>query len=286
MATQATTVRIWQFGLIITCLLASAGSAMAAAEVNGVIVNTDGKQFRGVVRWKSLSKVYVVKSGAGGAAGAAIELEVPLSSVKSISVAEPAELRPAIQLVRDGKFQPAIAALDPLAQDYAMLQWDVVATRWLADAYIHDGKPEQAVRACERVTEKRPDAAVSGELSSTYWQALLAAGRNNKLDELLEAAGKSGAPDGQARANVMRGEVLRKQGKSKDALRDGYLQTVVLFRGWPDPAVRDARAEALFKAAQCFDDLGMIAPASKMRTLCLNEHAESDWARRLKAGER
>ena len=285
MATMATNTRIWQIGLTITLLL-TAGSLQAAAEANGVIVNADGKPVRGLIRWKALNKVYIVKCNTGTAGGAMIELEVPLAAVKSISVAEPPELRPAVQLVRDNKFQPAIAALDVLAQEYAMLQWDVSATRWLAEAYLRDGKPDQAVRACERVTDKRPEAGISGELAPAYWQALLAAGRNNKLEDLLNTTVQSGVPDGQARANVMRGEVLRKQAKSKDALRDGYLRTVVLFKGWRDPAVRDARAEALFKAAECFDDLGLIAPATKMRTICMNEHADSDWARRLKAGDR
>lgn len=277
-------MRIWRTGLTITLLL-TAGSVKAAAEANGLIVTAE-KQLRGSIRWKALGKVYIVKSSSGGAPGAVVELEVPLATVKSISVVEPPELRPAVQLVRDNKLQPAIAALDTLAQEYAMLQWDVTATHWLAEAYLRDGKPEQAVRACERVTDKRPEDAISGELASTYWQALLAAGRNNKLDELLNTAAQSSLPEGQARANVMRGEILRKQGKSKDALRDGYLRTIVLFKGWRDSAVREARAEALFKAAQCFDDLGMIPPASKLRKLCMEDHMDSDWARRLKAGER
>jgi len=285
MATKATRTRVWRIALTITLLLMTAGSVRAAAEAAGEIVNTEGKSFKGLIRYKSLNKVYIVKSSAGPG-GAEMELEVPLATVRTLNVAEPAELRAAIQLVRDGKPQGAIPVLDKVAQEYSMLQWDVPATRWLSDAYIRDGKPEQAVRACERVIDKRPEAALSGEVAAAYWQALLAAGRNNKLEDLLALAAKSGAPDGQARANVMRGEMLRKQNKSKNALLDGYLRTIVLFKGWRDPLVREARAEALFKAAECFDDLGMIAPATKMRTLCIGEHADSDWARRLKAGER
>lgn len=285
MATMATGMRIGRTGLTVLLLLLTAGSVKAAAEAAGEIVNTENKSFKGLIHYKALNKVYIVKNSAGSG-GAVLELEVPLAAVKTLVVAEPPELRPAIQLARDGKLAPAIAALDKVAQDYLMLQWDVPATRWLAEAYLRDGKPELAMRACERVTDKRPEAAISGELAPWYWQALLASGRNNKLEDLLIAAAKSGVPDGQARANVMRGEMLHKQAKSKDALRDGYLRTVVLFKGWRDPMVREARAEALYKAAECFDDLGMISAATKMRTLCMNEHADSDWARRLKAGER
>jgi hypothetical protein len=283
MATMATRMRVWRIGLAISFLLL-AGSAKAAAEAVGVIV-TDSREYRGLIRWNGLNKVYVVKS-ISGAAGTAIELEVPPSAVKSLSVTAPPALAAAIQQVKSGQLQPAIATLETVAKDYAMLQWDVPATRWLVDAYLRDGKAEPAVRACERVTDKQPETACSGELAPWYWQALLAAGRNNRLEDLLTAAAKSGSPDGQARANVMRGEMLRKQNRSKDALRDGYLRTVVLFKDWRDPAVREARAEALYKAAECFDDLGLIASATKMRTLCMTEHADSDWARRLKAGER
>ncbi len=280
-------MRVRRIGLSITLLLLTAGSVQAAAEAPGEIINTEGKSFKGVIRWKALTKVYIVKSSTGAAGGnAAIELEVPLATVKAIAVAEPAEYRPAVQLFRENKFPLAIAALDKLVQEYAMLQWDVPATRWLAEAYLRDGKPDPAVRACERVIDKRPELALGGEVAPAYWQALLSAGRNNKLEDLLVAAAKSGMADGQARANILRGELLRKQNKSKDALRDGYLRTVVLFKGWPQPLVREARAEALFKAAQCFDDLGQIAPATKMRTICMNEHPESDWARRLKSGDR
>ena len=284
MATRTSNMRVGQIGLTMVLLL-SVCSAQAAAETNGVIVKTDGTQMRGLVRWKALNKVYIIKSNAK-AGGAVIEAEVAPETVKSITVAEPPELRVAVQQLRDNKLQPAIATFDMLAQEYTMLQWDVVATRWLAEAYLRDGKPGQAVRVCERVTEKRPEAALSGELVSIYWQALLADGRNNKLETLLTTAAQSAIPEAQARANVMRGEMLKKQGKSKEALRDGFLRTVVLYKGWREPPVQEVRAEALFKAAQCFDELGLIQPATRMRKFCLDEYADSEWARRLKAGER
>ncbi|MFZ4398224.1 MAG: tetratricopeptide repeat protein [Kiritimatiellia bacterium] len=276
---------ICRAGLTMVLLFLTAGSVQAGVEAQGEIITTDkpAKEFKGLVRWNATKKVYIVKTLSGATA---IEFEVAGTSVKSLAVAEPADIRQAVQSVRDNKLPQAIVALDKLAQDYLMLQWDMVATRWLAEAYIRDGKPDLAVRACERVTDKRPDAAISGEMAPWYWQALLSAGRFNKLEDLLVFAAKSPMPDGQARANIIRGELLRKQGKSKEALREGYLRTVVLFKGWRDPAVRDARAEALFKAAQCFDDLGQISPATRMRTICMNEHADSRWSGKLKAGDR
>lgn len=283
MATTAQKLRIRKFLLFPTLLLLTAGYALASADAEGVVVNTEGKAFKGNVRYKALNKVYIVTSGASG--GPQITMEVPLVQVKSVTVAEPPDFRGAVKMLQENKLAQAIAVLDKISQEYSMLQWDVPATRWLAEGHLRDGKPDQAVRACERITDKRTEAAISGELAPVYWQALLAAGRNNKLEELLIQAAKSPIIDGQARANVMRGEVLRKQNRPKDALRDGYLRTIVLFRGWTDPSVREARAEALYKAAQCFDDLGIIAPATKMRNFCMTDHADSVWAQRLKAGE-
>jgi len=276
----------WRAVLTITLLLLSGGFVRAGVEVQGEIVTLDkpAKEHRGLVRWNSAKKAYIVKTLSGSTT--TIEFEVLLTAVKSIEVQKPPELQAALQLVREGKLAPGIAALDKLALDYSMLQYDVVASRWLAEAYIRDGKPELAVKACERVMDKRPDLAINSDMAPWYWQALLSAGRFAKLEEILERAAKSPLPDGQARANIIRGELLRKQGKSKEALRDGFLRTVVLFKGWPDPSVRDARAEALYKAAQCFDELGSISPASRLRSLCMQEHAESRWAHMLKSGER
>jgi len=278
-------MRFCRAGLAILLVLLAVCSVQAGAEVDGVIIRTDDQQFRGLMHWDSQIKRYVLVSKRGAAGGVTIEVQFSPGDVKSLTVTEPPGLQSAAQLVRDGKIQPAIVALEKVAQDYDMLQWDAPAMRWLAEAYIRDGKPEQAVRACERVTDTRPDMAIAGEMAAWYWRALLAAGRNNILEDLLKKADESPHPGWQARANNMHGELLRRQTRSREALRDGYLRTVVLFKGARDPALRDARAEALYKAAQCFDDLGLGAPAIRMRSACIDEHADSDWARRLKAGE-
>ncbi len=266
-------------------LLLPGGAAFAGAEAPGEIMNTEGKSFKGLLRWKSLNRVYMVKSG-GVNSATAVEFEVPLNMVKTLRVAEPAEFAQANKLLQENKLPQAIAVLDKLAQDYAMLNWDLRATRWLAEAYLRDGKAVEAVRACERVMDKRKELALSGEVAPSYWQALLAAGRFNRLEELLDLAAKSAAPEGLARAYILRGELWRKQGKQKEALRDGYLRTVVLYKEAREPVVREARAEALYKAAQCLDELGQLQRATEMRTKCLNEHGESVWAQRVKAGER
>ena len=55
---------------------------------------------------------------------------------------------------------------------------------------------------------------------------------------------------------------------------DGYLRCVFLF-----PREADARAEALFKAAQTFDQLHKATYAEKMRQQLLTTYGNSKWAR-------
>jgi tetratricopeptide (TPR) repeat protein len=260
--------------------------AWGGAEAPGEIINLEEKKFTGLVRWKSLTRVYIVKSGGGERGVASLELEVPEKAVRSLRIKEPAELAQADKLLQANNLPQAIAALDKLAQDYQMMIWDLKATRLLAEAYLRDGKADQAVRACERAFDKRKQLELSGEVAPLYWQALMAAGRSAKLEELLTQAAKSPVPEAQARANVLRGDMLRKQRKDKESLRDGYLRTVVLCRAETDPAVRLVRAEALYKAAQCLEEQREISRANELRILCRNEHSGTPWAARLEAGER
>ncbi len=246
----------------------------AALEVQGTITTTDDKSFDGVIRWKGVAKVYIVSKNN-------IDLEVVPGKVREITVAEPTGLREAIRAVQGGRLPQAIPVLVKLADDYAMLQWDVPATRWLAEAHLKDGKPDQAVRVCEQAVDHHPNGALDGELAPVYWRALLAAGRGSKLADLLDKAAGAAAPETQARAWTMRGEILRKQGDLKGALRDGYLRAIVLY-----PKTPVARAEALYRAMSCFEELGQLAYAEKMRKHLLTEYPDSEGAQRLKSGDR
>lgn len=228
---------------------------LAAADITAVIVNTDNKAFEGVVCWKTTAKVYVITTKNQ------MEFEIAPDKVKEMRVAEPAGLREAIKAVQEGKVQKAIPVLDNIAQEYFMLlPWDERATRWLAEAHVKNGSPLDAVKACERIIDAR-SAAATGELCLAYWQALLAAGRNAKLTDQLDAAAKSTSPTVQARVYIMRGDILEKRNNLKDALREGYLRAVVLC-----PGARAARAEAIQRAAACFDKAGQGPHASRLRS--------------------
>ena len=273
MGTKTMSKRIGWAGAILVLLLPVVDPSRAA-DANGVIWNAENKAFDGAIRWKGLVKVYTVTKNN-------IEYEIPLKDVAQMRIAEPAGFKAAVEFVRTGKGAQAIPVLEQVAQDYTMLQWDVSATRWLAEAYLRDSKPDKAVMVCERVVERKPDAATVGELALVYWQALLAANRNTKLDDTLTAAAQSPNPEVLARVFLMRGDLLRKQNDVAGSLREGYLRTVVLC-----PTVRAPRAEALYKASKGLDELGLVGPAGNLRTILLREYADSEWAQRIRAGDR
>jgi tetratricopeptide (TPR) repeat protein len=155
---------------------------------------------------------------------------------------------------------------------------DLKAARWLAEAYLKQGKAADAVRMCEKVIESNPDA-VSGELASVYWDALIGAEQFAKLKKALGDAVAKGNRQVAAVAQIKRGDLEKKQGRNKEALIDGYLRTVVLFQD-----VKEVQPEALFKAAKCFEELGQMSHADKMRKKLLAEFPADPYSQQLKTG--
>ena len=251
---------IWSLALL---LLASLTPSLSRADAMGRVQTTDGRiqpeKGMGAIRWKAIAKVYVLSIPNNGGI---IEVEIRPDQIQRMEIARPAGLDEAIRMAQTaGKQQQAIPLLDAVAKDYLRLEWDETATRWLAECYLFDDKADLAVRACERVIEQKADTALVGDMAFAYWKSLLAAGRNGKLSDLLAEACKPTQPiDVQARAYIMRGDVAKKQGDAKAALRDGYLRAIVLC-----PAAREARPTAFARAAQCFQEMGKILQADRMR---------------------
>lgn len=247
----------------------------ARAQVAGSILTTDNKTVQGQIRWMAAAKKYVILTTRAGTA-TTIELELQPSQVAKINVPQPKELAPAVQAVRAGSAAAAIPVLEKIIRDYAMLQWDTVAARALAEAQMANNNPAGAVKACEVVIANNPEAAYMGEMAIVYWQALLKSDRSAKLSGLLDEAIKKGGREASAGALILRGDMLMDKKQPRDALKDGYLRVVVLYE-----TVRAAQPEALFKAALAFDALQQNPNAEKMRTLLRTKYPSSDYAKKL-----
>jgi len=267
MKTSTCTRRV---ALAVTVLTAGA----AWAQITGVITTMENRTIEGSIKWKPSTKAYAITAKGGN-----VELEMVPSSVKELQIPKPKELDAAIANVQSGSAAAAIPVLEKIANDYLMLQWDAVATRLLADAYVKAGEPEKAIRVCEKVIGTDPEKAYLGEMAPSYWQALLKAGRTSKVEDLLAKAVKSGDREASAFALVMRGDLILATGETneiaKKALRDGFLRVVTLYK-----SVRTVQPEALYKAAKCFDKVGQSARADQMRTALKSEFGASEWARK------
>ena len=125
----------------------------------------------------------------------------------------------------------------------------------------------------------RSDLAHASEVAPVYWRALLQAGRTDRLTGLLDRAITGGTPELTARALVLRGDVLRARGETREALKQGYLRVIMLME-----SERAVVPEALFRAMQCFEELGEVNYAERMRQRLLDDFATSDFARRITGG--
>ena len=235
---------------------------MAAASAFAIqgSVSTGAETFSGDVKWHAREKKYVIEKGK-------ITKEFKLADVTSIDIPKPQGYDKAVAAVEGGQGSSAISVLTKIVADYRMLQWDRPAGRYLAMAYIAAGNAQKAYDVCEPIVREDKNAGWSGDLAAAYWQALLKLGKKDQLEGLLKKAASAGDRQSSAAALVMRGDIILQGANDapealKQALRDGYMRVVLMYQ---DQECRRERAEAMRKAATCFDKLGQAARAENLR---------------------
>lgn len=261
-----------KYKLILAGLLMA---TLAQANVPGVIYKTaasGGGEVRGDVRWRPAAQAYAVTRGG-------VTLNVPLNEVESVQVQEPPNLAGAIQQVRQGMYGSAVPVLQGIMRDYQMLQHDVTAAQYLAQAYLKQKQYAQAIRMCEEVMRANPGALRSGELAGIYWEALLEDGREATLNRELTKAIAEGSRAVAAVAQIKRGDLEQRKGNLREALVNGYLRTVILYQD-----VKPVQPEALFKAVKAFEQLGQLNYAENMRKRLLAEFPNHEYSRQLRSG--
>ena len=257
----------------IIALFALAAQLPLGAAV-GTLTTENGEVQKGNIRWSAREKAYVVVKGK-------LELQFKATDVSEIDIEKPAELDPAIAQVAKGQGVAAIPALQKIVKEYAHLQWDKVAGRYLAEAYVLAEKPADALKVCNDIIDGEPSAAYRGELAPAYWSALLSLNRRSPLEKCLEKAAKGDDRFARGAALIPRGDIAMKDGNEsadacKKALSDGYLRVVFLYK---DPEFAEKlQPEALYKAAHCFEKLNQSGRADFMRTELKRSYASSPWA--------
>ena len=175
------------FGALCVILLAATAGA-ASTKPTGTILQVGGdKPITGEIQWSNRDKGYRVTIAMPGGKGTSTTT-ISADNVQSLKMDKPAGYDALVKQVEAGKGAQATAGLEKIADAYEHLQYDVMATRWLAVAYLAQGKARDAVSACEKVIRNNPDAAYSGEMAPAYWEALRKTNQTSKLQGLLDKA--------------------------------------------------------------------------------------------------
>jgi tetratricopeptide (TPR) repeat protein len=178
------------------------------------------------------------------------------------------------QLASQGNLDPAIPLLEGLIASYRMLIWDNRAKELLAWVYMQKKDAKKAVSILTDLIATAPSKSISQAARRVYWDALLATGQNAALKKELDDAIATGGRDVVAGAQVIRGNMLRGEGRKDDALSD-YVRTILFFED-----AKESRPEALFKAAELLDDL-QDPRADEMRKTLLKEYPDSEFAKKV-----
>ena len=264
---------------IIFAALCALAAATAAGAVTGTVKTENGEE-QGAIRWGTRDKAYVVTKGDKGAS---MEVQIKAADVTELVIPKPGAFDKAVEQVNSGNGAAAIPALKSIVKEYSHLDWDKLAGRYLAEAYLAAEKPDEALKTCEAIIAGEPSAAYKGNLAPAYWSALLKLNRRTALEKNMEKALKGKDRFSRGAALLMTGDIIMKDGKEsnaacKKALTDGYLRVVYLYTD-EDIAER-LRPEALYKAALCFSTLRQSGRADVMRTELKSSYASSPWAKK------
>jgi len=253
-------------------------SSAMAADVYAQMRRTNGQEVRGKVRWMPASKKYAVTVAQGGTA---MEQQWDPSEMEQLIVVPPPGWQDIMKTASSASPDRALPALRSIIQDYKMLQYDEAAGMVAAKIYMAKNQLNEALKICEEVIKDNPRAGSSSVMAPVYWDAMISSGKTGggRLEKMLDEAVASAPRPVSAMALVRRGDLLKKQGQARNALKDGYLRVVFLYTDQ-----KEAVSEALFKAGETFEELHQTSYAEKMRQTLLSRYGDSAFARKLRGG--
>ncbi len=260
---------------IMAALALATGSAMA--EIEGFIVHRNGQRMPAsgfaMMRYRAIRDSYTLRYE-----GRRLEI-----SRRDVERAIPRESPPRFdQLARVAQSDnpaAAIPRLESVMESYVGFEYDIQAARYLAEAYLTMNNPEKAVEKVEVVIQANPAAVGSPDLAPLYWKALSQAGKDRQLERALNDAIERGTRAVAAQAQIMRGKADMERGEYRDALVNGFLRTILLYK-----EIERAQPEALYYAVRAHEQLGEHTHAEKFRRKLLSNHPQSSYSQRLQSG--
>lgn len=216
------------------------------------------------IEWREVAQEYVITT-------AETTMPIPRAQVTRAVVDKPAEYDQAISLLRSRLYAQAIPLLESVVKKYRMLDWDVEASKLLAQAYLEVNDAKKAVAVMDNLLTLVSYDQVPASLKMTYWKALLGSGAHDQLRRELDKVIGAGMPDAVATAYLMRANLFLKLGEDDSALSD-FLKLITLYS-----SQKAVQPEALYRAAELLD--GIRDPrGSELRAKLAKEYAASEWA--------
>jgi tetratricopeptide (TPR) repeat protein len=255
--------------LILTLSFAICVAAATRANADKVYMNDRTvKQVRSVV-WVGSQNQYLVETDSG------VKIPIDKSKVDHVEVSKPPAWDKAMQLMNSGNLAEAIPALEGIVSGYQMLGWDNKARDYLGAAYSKKKDFKKVTEVYKKMFSTASPSEITSAAQKRYWEALMANNDYTALQKEIDSEIATGSRENAAAAQIARGDMYKKQGKTFDALMD-YLKTAILFQ-----RIDDVQPEALFKTAQCLDEL-RDPRADAFKKKLSDDYPGSEWAAKLK----
>lgn len=250
-------------------------ASLAAAVLSGLpaladhVVLKTGAKSEGSIRYKRLTQEYIVSTAEG------TEMTYARDKVERVVVARPpAQYEQAAKMAQDGK-EAAIPILEKIASDYDNMQYDTKARDVLGYIYLKKEDFKKAASVYETLFKTAFPADITSMMWRRYCDALIGSRNTAALQKEIDDKISKGSREVAALAHVIRGEIFKSQGQTFDAMLD-YLRVAILYT-----QVKEVQPEALFKAAQCMEEL-RDPRASDLRRKLVEEYPKSKEAQQVK----
>lgn len=180
-------------------------------------------------------------------------------------------------LMAEQKAEEAKPILTGILNSSRYQSWDAMAGEMLATIHLNEGNPEQAQEILTTLRERYASGLEDffPAIELVDWKTKVATGETDGLEQELTAIIKE--DENRVRkgnAQLVRGDIKVRRKELQSAVLD-YLRTVYFYSDFPE-----LQAEALYKSAKTFAEIGDTARLRKYSTLLKERHPESEYASR------
>jgi len=190
----------------------------------------------------------------------------------------PNELDRAESLVAEGNRAEAVPILTGIIASSRYQSWDAMAGVMLMNVHLAKGEPNEANEVLSTLRRRYGDELESffPAVELAEWRTRVAIGEVEGLEEELSELLRSEDTPRERRVNaqLVRGDLKMRRKAEESAILD-YLRAVYFFSDFPE-----IHAEALFKTATAFAEIGDSARLRRYQQRLKEQHPDSEFATR------